>query len=63
MANAILIETCIMGALLLVIYAVMVSREKTMESRSWWLGVMIVGVLLYVIAVSLTAIINTRFGY
>jgi hypothetical protein len=63
MSTAILIETCILGVLLLFIFAVMVSKEKVMASRSWYLGVLIVSVLLYVIAVSLTTIINTRFGY
>lgn len=63
MGNAILVETCIVGALLITIYVVMVSREKTMENRSWFLGVMVIGVLLYIIAVALTTIINTRFGY
>jgi hypothetical protein len=61
--TAILIETCIMGLLLLAIFIVMVVKDGALGNRSWWLGVLIVSVLLYVIAVSLTTIINTRFGY
>jgi len=63
MQTAILIETCLMGLLLFSIFCVMVWKDGKLGNRSWWLGVLIVSVLLYVIAVSLTTIINTRFGY
>jgi hypothetical protein len=63
MEAVMLAETLFLGLLLLSIFFVMVLREKKITNRSWWLGVMVIAVFLYFIAISVTAIINTNLGF